>query len=65
MSQNEHNAQSSIAPDDAEAHGDSAPETGTFETTPIDPVISEPPTDTSMIPVVRPSEGPPRRTRAS
>ncbi|MGO1524047.1 MAG: threonine/serine ThrE exporter family protein [Nesterenkonia sp.] len=59
MSQNEHNAQSSIAPDDAEAHGDSAPETGTFETTPIDPVISEPPTDTSMIPVVRPSEGAP------
>ncbi|TLP98281.1 threonine/serine exporter family protein [Nesterenkonia salmonea] len=32
--------------DDAEVH----------RTAPIDPVISEPPTDTSMIPVVRPSE---------
>ena len=49
MSQNEHKAQSSTSPEGAS-------QTGTFETTPIDPVISEPPTDTSMIPVVRPSE---------
>ncbi|WP_049897613.1 threonine/serine ThrE exporter family protein [Nesterenkonia massiliensis] len=31
------------------------PDSGTYETTPIDPVISEPSTDTSLIPLVRPS----------
>lgn len=57
MSQNEGRAPSSTAHEGATApSAHQAPETGTFETTPIDPVISEPPTDTSLIPVVRPSE---------
>ena len=57
MSQDQNRGGRLRAADDAAASGASgSPATGTFETTPIDPVISEPTIDTSLIPVVRPAE---------
>lgn len=49
-----HREDDTAASDDVAA--EASPETGTFETTPIDPVISEPDTSTTHIPVIKPSE---------
>lgn len=56
MSNTERSAPSSTALEAALGADSSDPEFTSVRTAPIDPVISEPTIDTSMIPVVRPSE---------